>query len=51
MNTKPLLANTLALLEASEKHAISRKSTLRQNRYSRERNVGDGGATRLAECP
>jgi hypothetical protein len=37
------------ILEASEKHAIWRKSTMRQKSYSREGNVGNGGATRLVD--
>ena len=36
------LADTMRILEASEKHAIRRKSTMRQNPYSRERYVGNG---------
>jgi hypothetical protein len=49
MNTKPLLANTLPILEASEKHAIWRKSTRREKAISREWNVGNGDARRVTE--
>jgi hypothetical protein len=39
----------MRILEASEKHAIWRKSTMRQNPYSRERYVGNGAPTALAD--
>ena len=42
------LADTMRILEASEKHAIRRKSAGRQNLYSRASYVGNGDARRVA---